>query len=135
MISEAGCVWNFQGVPWCMTFIFAVFIQTYGYEETVKILGRPWPGTRTVARRMRRHGRWREPDYIPSPGDLIFLAPDGRISHAGIVEAVRGGQVISIDGNTVDPYGRIPAERGGAVARRERPIGDPWIVGYSDMRR
>ncbi|MCD8150285.1 MAG: CHAP domain-containing protein [Clostridiales bacterium] len=116
-----------------MTFIFAVYIKAYGYEETVKILGRPWPGTRTVARRMRRHGRWREPDYIPSSGDLIFLAPDGQISHAGIVEAVKSGQIISIDGNTVDPQGQIPAERGGAVAHRERPIGDSWIAGYGEV--
>lgn len=70
-------------------------------------------------------------DYIPSPGDLIFLHNgDGRISHCGIVEKVEDGTVTSIEGNTVDPTGRFEPHRGGAVAVRRRELTDPAIVAY-----
>ena len=101
-------------------------------EQARALLGRPHPGTRVLERRMRRKGRWRGREYIPCPGDIIFLAPgrDGRVGHCGVVERVDGGTVTSIDGNTVDPDGHFPPEEGGAVARRIRRRDDPVIVGY-----
>lgn len=121
-----------QGLPWCATFVHAVCGQAFGAGAARKVLGRPHPGTRVLARRMRRRGRWRGRDYVPRAGDIIFLAPagDGVIGHCGIVEAAEGGAVTSIDGNTVDPSGRFPPGEGGAVARRTRPAGDPVIAGY-----
>ena len=121
-----------QGLPWCAAFVHAVYTQALGAEQARALLGRPHPGTRVLARRMRRKGRWRGREYIPCPGDIIFLAPnrDGRVGHCGVVEAVDGGTVTSIDGNTVDPDGHFPPEEGGAVARRIRRRDDPVIVGY-----
>ena len=70
-------------------------------------------------------------DYIPAPGDLIFLHNgDGRISHCGIVEKVEDETVTSIEGNTGDPTGRFEPHRGGAVAVRIRELTDPAIVAY-----
>lgn len=116
---------NLQGVPWCATFVFAAL-------GCPRCLGPPHPGTRVLARRMRRRGLWRGPDYVPRPGDIIFCsnAATGRIGHCGIVEAVNGPVVVSIDGNTVDPSGRFKPEEGGAVARRAREMTDPVIAGY-----
>lgn len=124
-----------QGLPWCVTFVHAVCRAAWGPERAEEALGRPHPGSRKLARRMRRTGRWRGREYRPGPGDLIFLSPagDGRVGHCGLVEAVEGNAVVSIDGNTVDPEGRFPPEAGGAVARRARPLDDPRIVGYGAL--
>ena len=50
------------------------------------------------------------------------------------MEAVSGGKVYSIEGNTVDPSGVFPENQGGAVARRERDKDDPCIVGYASIK-
>lgn len=117
---------NLQGLPWCATFVHAIF-------DRPDVLGRAHPGTRVLARRMRRKHLWRGRDYIPRRYDLIFCSTrkDGRISHVGIVTGCLGGLVISIDGNTQDPSGTFRPEQGGAVARRERRLDDPIIVGYA----
>lgn len=124
-----------QGLPWCATFVHAVYGQALGAEEARALLGRPHPGTRVLERRLRRSVRWRGREYISSPGDIILLSPgrDGRVGHCGIVETVDGQIVTSIDGNTVDPDGRFPPELGGTVARRTREMNDPVIVGYGEM--
>lgn len=124
-----------QGLPWCAVFVYAVYATALGKETARALLGRPHPGTRVLARRMRRKGRWRGREYIPSPGDIILLSPgrDGVIGHCGIVEAVDEQTVTSIDGNTVDPSGCFSPEQGGAVARRTRAPDDPVIVGYGAM--
>lgn len=122
---------NFSGLPWCATFLHAVFIEALGETRARELLGKPHPGTRVLARRMRRRGCLMDRDYIPSPGDLIFLHNgDGQISHCGIVEKVEDDTVTSIEGNTVDPTGQFEPHRGGAVAVRTRELTDPAIVAY-----
>lgn len=124
-----GC--RFQGFPWCATFVFAVFRQA----KAEGILGKPWPGCRTLAKRFQKSGRWLGADGTPSPGDIIFLSPknDGKIGHCGIVESVDETAVTSIDGNTVDPSGRFPPHAGGAVARMVRRRTDGRIIGYGKI--
>ena len=125
---------NFSGLPWCATFAHAVCIEAVGKKKARELLGKPHPGTRVLARRMRRKGRLMAVDYIPQPGDLIFLHNgDGRISHCGIVDRLEGDTVISIEGNTVDPSGTFPAEKGGAVAVRTRKKTHPAIVAYGRL--
>ena len=116
---------GFQGVPWCTTFIFAV-------HPMREKLGKPCPGVLTLARRMALRGRWRGRRYKPKYGDLVFCRnkPKGRIEHCGIVLGTDGEDVISIDGNTVDPSGTFRPKQGGAVALRTRNKADPVIVGY-----
>lgn len=127
---------NFGGLPWCAVFVYAVFIQALGKRKARELLGKPHPGTRVLARRMKRQGRWREREYTPNAGDIIFCTntPDGMIGHCGIVETVINDTVVTIDGNTVDPSGVFDREQGGAVARRERCKDDPVIVGYAAMK-
>lgn len=124
MLWEAQRV-NLMGLPWCATFVHAVI----GRPE---ILGRAHPGCRVLARRMKRRKLWRGKDYFPNQGDIIFLANDGkRIDHCGIVESYDGTTVISIEGNAIDPSGVFSPNQGGAVARRERLITDPKIIGFA----
>ena len=119
---------NLQGLPWCATFVHAVINRP-------DVIGKAHPGTRKLARRMRRRGLWRGRDYLPEDGDLIFCTnhPEGpgRINHVAIVEAAGDQEVVSIDGNTHDPSGVFPWEEGGAVDRVIRRLDDPKIVGYA----
>lgn len=124
---------NFQGLPWCATFVHAVFIEALGKGDAHNLLGKPHPGTRVLARRMRRRGRYRGRGYIPNRGDLVFLTNGDGINHVGIVEYADTEYVYSVEGNTTDPDGTFEAKQGGAVALRLRPHGDPAIVGYAAL--
>lgn len=125
---------NCMGLPWCAAFVHAVGIEALGKESARSLLGKPHPGTRVLARRMKRKKRLMGREYRPHPGDLIFLHNgDGRISHCGIVERVEGDTVVSVEGNTVDPTGTFPKDRGGAVAVRRRRLTDASIVSYGRM--
>lgn len=127
---------NFQRLPWCAVFVHAVFLMALGKKEARALLGKPHPGTRVLARRMKQKGRWRNKDYTPKPGDIIFCSntQDALIGHCGIVIDVTDDIVVTIEGNTVDPSGTFGKDQGGAVAQRERSKDDPAIVGYADMK-
>lgn len=130
-IVKAACGRDFSRLPWCVTFVYAVFIEAYGLEKTKTLIGSPQPGSRKLARRLRRRGRWRDRSYIPREGDLVFCTNDGRrIQHVGIVLDCDGETVTSIDGNTVDDTGHFEPTEGGAVAKRTRQLDSPVIVGY-----
>ena len=122
----------FYGLSWCVVFVHAVCIEAYGKEKAKKLLGSPQAGTIQLMRRMKRKGWLKGRDYLPKANDLIFLHNgDGEVSHVGIVKTVDGDTVISIEGNTTDPSGRLPESRGGAVAIRNRKLNDPAIVVYA----
>lgn len=130
-IVKAACGRDLSRLPWCVTFVYAMFIEQYGLERTKALLGSPQPGSRTLARRMRRKGLWRDKGYIPQKGDLVFCTNDGQcIQHVGIVLECDGETVTTIDGNTVDDTGHFAPHQGGAVAKRSRSLDSPVIVGY-----
>ena len=115
-----------QGAPWCATFLHAVYSRP-------DLLGKAHPGTRVLLRRMKRKGMFRGPEYVPEPGDIVFLMnhPErNRVDHCGMIEAAVGDRRYSIEGNAVDPSGTFSKEQGGAVARRARGKTDPMIAGY-----
>ena len=115
---------NFSGLPWCATFVHAVFLEALGKDKARKLLGKPHPGSRVLMRRMRLTD-------TPKAGDVIFLTNgDGKVNHCGIVVAVEGEKVITIEGNTVDPSGVFEKHEGGAVAQRVRQWNDPAIICY-----
>lgn len=118
---------DLQGLPWCVTFLFAVCPRG---------LGRPCAGVNQLARRMILRGRWRRPSGTPKAGDIIFLRNTRGevIGHCGVVVRTGPGWVESIEGNAVDPSGIFTPREGGAVARRRRALNDWKIVGYADMK-
>ncbi len=80
--------------------------------------------TPTLAAGYKKAGRWFSSH--PRPGDVVFFDFIGRISHVGIVEAVRNSSPISIvtlEGNTDVAGGRT----GGRVMRHVR---QSRIVGF-----
>ena len=117
---------NLQGLPWCATFVHAMVARP-------DLLGRAHPGTRVLARRMKRKGLWRDPSYKPKQGDLIFLANFKRIDHCAIVESADDKTVTSIDGNTHDLTGKFKWDEGGAVTRITRERTDIRIMGYAEI--
>jgi len=132
LINQAYKRRNFSGLPWCVTFVHAVFIEALGKKQARKILGKPHPGSRVLMRRFKRKRRLTDK---PKTGDVIFLTNgDGRISHCGIVSCVEGEEIITIEGNTVDPSGVFEKHEGGAVAQRVRKLTDPAIVCYGEVK-
>lgn len=119
---------NFQSLPWCVTFVFAV-------HPNRRCLGEPCAGIRTLWRRMKLRGLARGRDYLPKPGDLIFCKTGlfKRLGHCGIVTRVDRGTVTSIDGNTVDPSATFKPSEGGAVAYRIRNLNSKVIYGYAEI--
>jgi hypothetical protein len=125
---------NFQGLPWCAVFVFAVFLEAMG-KDAETLLGKPHPGTKVLARRFRRKKRLRDRSYRPKAGDIIFLSnfQNQVIGHVGIVTGTDEKMVYSIEGNTIDPSGVFKREDGGAVAIRGREYNDPAIVCYGEI--
>lgn len=52
----------------------------------------------------RSNGTWKEKNYTPAPGDIIFFDWDvnGIVDHVGIVEKILNGSVYTIEGNAND---------------------------------
>lgn len=50
----------------------------------------------------KEHNLWKETDYIPKSGDIIFFdwEQDNHSDHVGIVERVENDIVYTIEGNT-----------------------------------
>lgn len=125
---------DFSGLPWCATFIHAVFIETYGKDRARELLGKPHPGTKVLARRMDNMGFLMGSQYLPESGDLVFFHNgDGDISHCGIVYSVLSDTLVSIEGNTTDSSGHFRPNEGGAVALRTRLLTDNSIVCYAQI--
>ena len=68
----------------------------------------------------RNAGRWTD---SPAPGEQIFFISGGDVYHTGIVEEVKGSQVVTIEGNSSDQ-----------VTRRVYNINDGRIYGYGIPR-
>lgn len=128
----ADTVWrvsrrNLAGVPWCVTFVYAVFAEALGYKKAVELIGKPCAGVRTLRRKLRRRKRLMPPSYRPRRGDIMLMT-----THAGIVYRVLHNGFLTIDGNTVDETGHFPPTYGGAVALRWRKFDDSRIIGYGN---
>ena len=128
---------DFSGIAWCATFVHAVCIEAFGVEKARLMLGKPHPGTRVLARRLRRRKMLRDKTYRPKAGDIIFLSNfnNEEIGHVGIVVDTDEKMVYSVEGNTIDPSGVFEREDGGAVALRGREFSNPAIVCYGEIHK
>ena len=119
---------NFQGIPWCVVFIFAV-------HPKASKLGKPCSGINSLIKKAVLRFRWRGRSYAPKPGDLLFLRGDKNeiASHVEIVEDFDGDYITSIGGNAIDMSNHYPPEYGGAVTERFRDIQDNKIIGFCKM--
>lgn len=121
-LTKYGEFTKANGLPWCGSFCNWVFDQA-------KIKIPSMVGTAIGANKMKDIGRWVEK---PEIGDLAFMdfPHDGvdRISHIGIVAAVKPDSVITIEGNT---SGTGDQRNGGMVMIKERKFGKGQpVVGF-----
>lgn len=114
---------RFQFEPWCAMFVSWVAKMTgaKGIPHTASTLA--------GVRYFKRHGRWHEGTAGIRRGDIVYFRwrRGDRIRHVGIVESVRGRDVICIEGNT-QPGRRGNQSDGGGVRRRVRRAN--VIAGY-----
>ena len=99
--------WDVQNQPWCDIFVDAGFVECFGLE-TAMAMTYQFPGCagaacRYSAQYYKDAGAWFS---APRPGDQIFLYVDGGINHTGIVTAVEGGRVTTVEGNSSDMVSR-----------------------------
>lgn len=115
--------WRWYGfserVEWCAIFVSWVANQA-GYIDknvlpkfSVVDTGIDW---------FKATGTWRENDYIPKAGDIIFFdwENDHKPNHVGIVEKVEDGRIYTIEGNSDND----------SCKRKEYIIGSNVIYGY-----
>lgn len=117
--TKYGKQFGQDGVFWCMQFVWACF-ENSGNKGIVPKTA----STRDLYARARKGQlgmEWLPKSTTPRPGDLIEFDMGGPdpVNHVGIVEAVRNGRIICIEGNTggTGPNGD---RNGGMVARKSR---------------
>lgn len=119
-ITKFGEFTKANGLPWCGSFCNWVLAQA-GVKVHSLI------STPVGAHKFKEIGRWHE---MPGLGDLAFMdfPSDGvdRISHIGIVVAINGKTITTIEGNT---SGTGDQRNGGMVMVKQRTIGKE-IVGF-----
>lgn len=114
-----------NGYMWCDVFVDWLFVKCFGAEIGRQMLCQPLnsagAGCKFSVQYYKQYNRWFS---NPEPGDQIFFtyAP-GEYSHTGIVEAVSGGVVTTIEGNTTEQVGR-----------RTYTVGSSNIAGYGRPR-
>lgn len=90
---------------WCMLFVSVLFIET-GLSDLIQTEVGPWEAMQAD----REAGRFREPGYIPKPGDLIYYYykdkdAAGKVNawyHVGVVTNADANIIYSTEGNVQD---------------------------------
>lgn len=114
--------WTWAGykkrVPWCNLFI-TWCANELGYYQSGRI---PlYQSPKKSVNYFKSKGLFKDPDYIPKTGDLIYYALRGETTpyHIGLVEKYEDGIVYTIEGNCDD-----------VVKRRNYSHSNIYIYGY-----
>lgn len=117
---------SLQGQPWCDMFVDWCHVQAFGKVKAMQLIGGGFSAyTPTSALYYKDKGRWRT---SPEPGDQIFFKNSIRICHTGIVKAVEGGRVYTVEGNTSGASGVVA--NGGGVCEKSYALSYTGIAGY-----
>ena len=112
--DEYGTVGGMKAYPWCVAFVWWVFREAGFNLFKTASCGELYNKYKKDAPAQIVRGNYR-------PGDLVFFDFSGKRlkkEHIGIVEAVKGNTLITIEGNT----GTTNDANGGAVMRRTREL-------------
>lgn len=114
---------------WCAMFICWVFHEAYGRDTALKLLC----GKFSVACEQIRQNFISKGQYHtsgPRRGDLIFFkgTRHAGANHIGLVTAVSGGRVHTVEGNTSG--GSTVIDNGGGVAAKSYTVSYSRILGY-----
>ena len=118
-VGKAGAYgWDVQNQPWCDVFVDCGFIECFGLDDARKLTYQPTFSAlcSASAQFYKNHNAWYQ---SPEVGDQVFFYVDGGINHTGIVVAVSGGLVTTVEGNSSD-----------AVRMRVYANGVQTIAGY-----
>lgn len=95
-----------NGYSWCDIFVDWCFIECFGYENALKLLYQPeksaGAGCKYSADYYRRNNAFFN---HPKVGDQVFFGDYGNEGHTGIVVAVSGNVITTVEGNTSGGYG------------------------------
>lgn len=100
---------NYQAQAWCACFVSWVFMQAFGKDMAQKLL-KHWPFVYcpTLAGMTSNKN--------PHKGDIVLFYRNGVFAHTGIVTAVNGEIITTIEGNTSGASGIIA--NGGGVCQK-----------------
>ena len=120
---------NKNGYAWCDVFVDWCFYRAYGKaagQAAECQTGNLGAGCSYSAQYYKGQGRY---DKTPQVGDQIFfLDSAGDINHTGLVYAVDGSTVYTVEGNTSGASGVVA--NGGGVCKKSYSRGYSRIAGY-----
>ena len=92
---------NKNGYAWCDVFVDWCFYKAFGSDgQRIQCQTGPYGASCVYSKQYyQAQGRC---DKNPRVGDQIFFKSNGAISHTGIVTAVNGNQVTTVEGNSGD---------------------------------
>ena len=118
-----------NGYSWCDIFVDWCFIECFGYENALKMLYQPTKsagaGCTYSANYYRAHNAFYRK---PQVGDQVFFGDYGNEGHTGIVVAVSGNIITTVEGNTSGGYG-VDAN-GDGVYLKQYNISTQYIPGF-----
>lgn len=110
-----------QGAAWCDMFYDWLFVKCFGADVAMKMLCQPQNSAGAGCKYSKQYyqaaGRFVRDPQIGA--QIFFYDAAGQINHTGLVESINGGQITTIEGNTMD-----------RVARQTYSINDGTIAGY-----
>ena len=118
-----------NGYSWCDIFVDWCFIECFGYEKALKMLYQPAKSTGAGCSYSAGFYRAHNAFYRqPQVGDQVFFGDYGNEGHTGIVIAVAGSVVTTVEGNTSGGYG--VDSNGDGVYIKRYDISTQYIPGF-----
>ena len=118
-----------NGYSWCDIFVDWCFIECFGYEKALKMLYQPTKSTGAgcsySAGFYKAHNAFFKQ---PKVGDQVFFGDYGNEGHTGIVVAVNGNVITTVEGNTSGGYG--VESNGDGVYLKKYNISTQYIPGF-----
>ncbi len=116
---------------WCQNFVDWVFVVAFGLELARALIHRFTNYTPDGSGAFKKKGQYYKRGSItPKRGDVIYFysSAKGRIGHVGIVYAVSGSKVYTIEGNTSGASSLVT--NGGGVRKKSYSQSSSYIDGY-----
>ena len=118
-----------NGYSWCDIFVDWCFIECFGYEKALKMLYQPTKSTGAGCSYSAGFYRAHNAFYRkPQVGDQVFFGDYGNEGHTGIVVAVNGNIITTVEGNTSGGYGI--ESNGDGVYLKKYNISTQYIPGF-----
>ena len=115
--------WNVQNQAWCCTFVNWCFLTAFGFDVGSRLTYGGTAACSASADLFKAAGAF---VHFPEVGDQAFFYSGGGINHTGVVVAVQGTAVYTIEGNYSDKVSSVRHNVGaGDVAGFGRPC---WSI-------